>query len=288
MSQNKPSALVTGASGFLGGHLCKAASGQYQVYGSYNSNATLDDLYLPGRCDLTDYQSVVAMLDHVKPEVVFHLAALSQPNLCAENPQLSKKINLDAAINLAGLCGDRNIKFIFTSTDLVFDGVSGSYTEASPVNPINHYGEHKALAEEGVLDRYADAVVCRMPLMYGRAKSFLGPMLSSLQSQVRLSLFTDEFRSIASATCASQGLLLAKDMAKGLLHLGGPDRLSRFEIGQLLVRKFQFSEKLLKPVLQRELTFAAARPADVSLVSDLASSQGYQPRAFTQVLEEDY
>ena len=201
---------------------------------------------------------------------------------------LSKKVNLDAAINLAGLCADRNIKFVFTSTDLVFDGTSGSYTESSEVNPVSHYGEHKAVAEEGVLERHGEAVVCRLPLMYGLPSSFLGDMLSRLQRQESLPLFTDEFRSVASAKCASQGLLLANESAKGLLHLGGPERLSRFEIGQLLIKKFQFPKKLLKPVLQRELTFAAARPADVSLVSELAYSQGYQPRTFTQALEEDY
>lgn len=125
--------------------------------------------------------------------------------------------------------------------------------------------------------------------MYGDSEvgrpSFLTSMQTQLESGEILILFTDEYRSIASASCACDGLLLAgQSDITGRLHLGGPERLSRWEIGQQLVKHLGLSEEQLNPCLQSELTFKANRPADVSLNSDKAFAMGYEPKSLVEML----
>ena len=289
---SKPRCLITGASGFLGWNLCKEAAKKWEVFGTYNSTKIGEEFCKSGRCDLEDYQETAAVLDHVKPEVVFHLAAISNPNACAEDPRLSEKINFESSFRLAEMCADRGIKFLFTSTDLVFDGLHGNYRESDPVNPVNHYGEHKAMAEEAILALNSAAVICRMPLMYGKSsigrKSFLELMIGSLLKKEKLKLFTDEFRSIASASCASTGMISTALNASGLIHLGGPERLSRIAMGEELVAHMRVSSSLIKACQQKDLKFKAARPADVSLNSQQAFDLGYSPLTFSAALKEQF
>ncbi|NQZ56430.1 MAG: SDR family oxidoreductase [Lentisphaeraceae bacterium] len=277
---NKAAILVTGASGFLGWNLCRLASEKYTVYGTFHDMNLDGSLCRSVKCDLTIFAQVKKILDEVRPQAVFHLAALSDPNACQLNANLSKSINIEATIRLAGLCAERDIDFVFTSTDLVFDGQHGSYKERDTVNPVNLYGEHKALAEEALFDNPV-ATICRMPLMYGLCPSDRMTLLQGIYRKLKntemLNLFSDEFRTVTSGICAAQGLLLAHKSKEKLLHLGGPQALSRMEIGQIIADVFDLPESLLKASLQKEISMAAARPANVSLDSSLANSLGFKP-----------
>lgn len=277
---NKAAILVTGASGFLGWNLCRLASEKYTVYGTFHDMNLDNSLCQPVKCDLTVFTQVKIMMDEIKPQAVFHLAALSDPNTCQLNAHLSKNINVEATISLALLCAERDIDFVFTSTDLVFDGLHGSYKEGDAVNPVNLYGEHKALAEEALFENPV-ATVCRMPLMYGLCPSGRMTLLQGIYRKLKngevLNLFRDEFRTVTSGICAAQGLLLAHKSKERLLHLGGPESLSRMAIGEIIAAFFDFPVSLLKASLQKEVSMAAARPANVSLDSSVANSFGFKP-----------
>jgi dTDP-4-dehydrorhamnose reductase len=281
--------LITGASGFLGWHLCQLAKQEWEVYGTYNTHA----LDLPGTkilpVNLTDFSDLKRLFQDINPTAVIHTAAQSKPNHCQTYPQESYTINVTASWNIAGLCADYSIPCAFTSTDLVFDGLNPPYQETDSVCPVNIYGEQKVMAETGMLERYPMTAVCRMPLMFGvstpTAKSFIQPCIETLKEGKELKLFIDEFRTPISGITAAQGILLALEKVNGLIHLGGKERISRYDFGRLLVEVFQLPAIGLKSCRQQDVKMAAPRPADVSLDSSQAFSWGYQPLSIKSELE---
>jgi dTDP-4-dehydrorhamnose reductase len=281
--------LITGASGFLGWHLCQLAQQQWEVYGTYFSHSIeIPDITIL-KVNLTDFQELKQIFSDIQPAAVIHTAAQSQPNFCQTHPHESHAINVVASCNIASLCAEHNISCVFTSTDLVFDGLNAPYQETDPVCPVNIYGEQKVMAEEGMLARYPMTIVCRMPLMFGMATptatSFIQPFIQTLKDGKDLNLFIDEFRTPVSGTTAAKGLLLALEKAHGLLHLGGKERISRYDFGRLLVNVFQLPATGLQACRQQDVKMAAPRPADVSLDSSKAFAIGYQPSSLQEELE---
>jgi len=241
--------------------------------------------------NLTDPRDVAEMLDRICPDLVIHTAALSQPNDCETHPEDSRAITVDSTAILGTLCADRAIRMVYTSTDMVFDGTASPYSEDAPTTPLSTYGKHKVMAEEGLLAMNANHLICRMPLMFGRpgpyAQSFLQPWLTSLRNGSTLTLFTDEWRTPVSGGVAANGILLAADSSHtGLLHLGGPERISRYDFGMLAADVFNVSSASIVAAHQKDVTMAAPRPADVSLDSSKANAMGYQPPPLRKQLEE--
>ncbi len=282
--------LITGASGFLGWNACLHARGEWQVFGLVHDHGVAMDDVTMLRGDLTDQDEATSLFRAAKPNAVFHLAAASAPNFCQMHPEITGRINVDAAAHLAGLAADTGIPFVFTSTDLVFDGETAPYRENDPVSPLSIYGEQKVRAEAEILERHPSAVICRMPLMFGEASpasgSFLQSMVRRLQAGDEVQLFTDEFRTPLSVRDAVRGLFLALEKARGeVLHLGGKERISRFDFGMLVVRVLGKWQEKLRECRLLDMPMAAPRPRDVSLDSSKAFALGFQPGAIESELE---
>jgi dTDP-4-dehydrorhamnose reductase len=281
--------LITGASGFLGWNLCGVARATWQVYGTTFTH----DINIPGiatiNLDLGDFKQLKHCFATLQPDAVVHLAAASKPNYCQVHPHESYRLNVSVAEEIAACCAEAAIPLAFTSTDLVFDGLTPPYKETDPVSPICIYGEHKAQAEQRVLARYPQAAVCRMPLMFGRAspvaESFIQGFIRTLQKGEEIHLFTDEYRATTSATTAAKGLLLALDSVAGLIHLGGKERLSRYEFGVLMAEVLGLPVSLIKPCQQQDVTMSAPRPPDVTLDSAKAFALGYAPLSLREELQ---
>ncbi len=282
--------LITGSSGFLGWNLCQLAQSDWQVFGTYCSH----EITIPGcqlvSVNLTDFQALKQLLDEIGPDAVIHTAAQSQPNICQNYPQESYQINVKVSSDLAGLCADAEIPCVFTSTDLVFDGLNPPYAETHAVCPVSLYGEQKVQAEIEMRDRNPQTIICRMPLMFGEggpaAQSFLQPMLQTLRSGQELALFTDEFRTPVSGKTAAQGLLLALERGAGLLHLGGKERVSRYEFFEQVIEVLEVREGKIKKCRQQDVKMSAPRPPDVSLDSSKAFSLGYSPLPLREQVAE--
>ncbi|NEP47290.1 MAG: NAD(P)-dependent oxidoreductase [Okeania sp. SIO2H7] len=273
--------LITGCSGFLGWNLSQIAREKWQVYGTYFSNS----VEIPGvktiKVDLRDIGETKQLFQELRPDAVIHTAAQSSPNFCQTHPEESYQINVVVSENIAAICADYNVPCVFTSTDLVFNGLNPPYKETDPVSPVSYYGEQKVLAEVGMLERYPKTAICRMPLMFGIASpsshSFIQPFIKSLREGKELNLFVDEYRTPVSGTTAARGLLLALEKVEGYLHLGGKEHLSRYDFGCLMAEILQLPKDLLKPCLQEDVKMAAPRPKDLFLDSSKAFNLGYQP-----------
>ena len=309
-----PKLLITGATGFLGSHLLQAAQERWHPLGTYhrttrrNAQLFFGDID-NGRVDLTDFSDTKAMLADVQPAAVIHTAAINDLDFCEQYPDESLGINMLAAVNLASLCSDTDIPFVFTSTDLVFDGAKAPYTEDDPPTPINIYGEHRALAEEGILTAYGDALICRLPTLIGYARlgrrTFFHQMTAAFRAGREVPLFGDGIRTPVSAAVAAQGLLQAAgsgfeddvnvaeiERAVGHLHLGGRNPIGLYEMGLLTLEILGLDEQLAIPVSlldtysgQQATQSLAARSANVTLDSSRAYELGYDPPPLRDQLE---
>ncbi|MBE9028888.1 NAD(P)-dependent oxidoreductase [filamentous cyanobacterium LEGE 11480] len=279
--------LVTGASGFLGWYITEAAT-TWQVIGTYWHHRNIAQSPYSVPVDLTNQQAVQQLFQDQKPDAVVHAAALSQPNACQQHPNLSYKINVLAAWQIAEECARLDIPCVFTSSEQVFDGTQAPYREIDPVSPINLYGEHKALAETGMLARHRKVIVCRMPLMFGAAptaSSFIQPFIQRLRTGEQLQAFTDEIRMPLSGWDAAQGLLLTLEQKyQGILHLGGPASLSRFAMAKILVEVLGIDQANITPCKQADVQMAAPRPQNLAMDNTIALKLGFKPQDFRSAL----
>ncbi|MBI5740486.1 MAG: NAD(P)-dependent oxidoreductase [Nitrospirae bacterium] len=282
--------LVTGASGFLGWNVCNLAKREWDTFGTVCSHPVEIGGVNIINTDLTDPAGLRKLFSEVRPDAVIHTAAAAKPDYCQTHKEESHKINVEAVLLIASLCADSKIPCVFTSTDLVFDGMNAPYREEDPVSPVNIYGEQKALAEEGMLKIYPDAAVCRMVLMFGvpgpASGSFIQPMLKAMHEAREIRLFTDEFRNPISARTAVDGLFTALNKVKGILHLGGRERISRYDFGRLLAEISGHKDARLTPCLQKDARQSAPRPPDVTLESSKAVSLGFNPLPLRDELEK--
>lgn len=220
--------LVTGAAGLIGQYLMKTASRWSP--GREVRGLTRRDV------DLTDEQAVRRLWHDRQPELIIHCAALSRTSACEDNPALAKRLNVGTTALLAELAAD--IPLVFFSSDQVFDGQKGRYVETDRTNPVNVYGETKAKAEQIVM-RNPRHTVLRLALTAGSSptgdRSFVEDMSRTAQRTRSLVLFTDEYRTPVPAGVVARAVWELLDRQRpGLYHLGGNDRLSRWEIGELL------------------------------------------------------
>jgi dTDP-4-dehydrorhamnose reductase len=216
--------------------------------------------------DLTEASKVEARIHALKPDLLIHCAALSRTKDCEQDPELARRINVEATARLAQL--SQGIPFIFLSSGEVFDGKTGWYSETDEPNPINVYGETKLEAERAVLQNPLHTVV-RIVLTAGTSetgdRSFVENMCRTAQAGKDVTLYADEFRCPLPAAVIARTIWELIDCKKpGLYHLGGSDRLSRWEIGEALLPWY--------PELQGRLVQSSARnhvgsprPSDLSL-----------------------
>jgi dTDP-4-dehydrorhamnose reductase len=254
----KPMVWVTGTAGLIGRYVVESAprwAPQWNVQGLTRAEL-----------DLTDGQAVASAFKRQEPSVVVHCAALSRTKDCEQHPERARRINVDATARLAELCRDR--PFLFVSSAEVFDGRKGWYDETDEPAPLNVYGATKLAAERIVLCNPRHVVV-RIVLTAGtsldRNRSFVEDMCRAAIAGSTVTLYADEFRCPLPAGPIARAIWqLMTRGATGLYHLGGSERLSRWEIGQLLVPWYpELEGRLAKGSARNHI--GAPRPADLSL-----------------------
>ncbi len=226
-------AWITGAHGLIGNHLVQTAP-----------------LLAPRWCvraltradfDLLDFAAVEREFAKDKPQLIIHCAAITVVSEAQKNPELARRVNIGITKFLAELATD--IPLVFFSTDLVFDGRKGNYSETDATNPLTIYGETKLEAEEIVLKNPRHLVI-RTSINAGPSPSgkraFDEQLRHLMQSAGQgMKLFTDEFRCPIPAVETARAVWeLAEKNCTGVYHVAGAEKLSRLEIGKLLIPRW--------------------------------------------------
>jgi len=264
--------LITGAGGQLGSVLAvRLHDAGKRVVGVVSAAGPR-----PPRChvhplDLCRADATSDWVRSARPACIIHTAAITNVNACHSDPADARANNVDATLRLVELAAERRARFVFTSTDLVFDGRRGGYEESDEAAPLSVYGRTKLEAEK-IVRGYERGAVVRLPLMYGlpavdRPTTFRS-QLDALRRGAELRLFHDECRSPLWLDDAVDALdAVARSDYVGLLHAGGPQRLSRLEMGLLAARALGVSERNIVSISQGEMPTDEPRPPDVSLSS---------------------
>ena len=259
VTKPKPSVWITGANGLIGNYLVQSAP---KLAPRWHVRAlTRADF------DLLDFAAVKREFDRDQPQLVIHCAAITVVSEARKNPGLARRVNVEAAAFLAELAAE--IPFVFFSTDVVFDGRKGDYTETDTPNPLHVYGETKLAAEEFVLKNPRHLVI-RTSINGGTSpagnRAFNEQLRRSLQQAGQgMTLFTDEFRCpIPAAETARAVWDLTAKNSTGLYHVAGAEKLSRAQIGALLIQRWPEMTAKIKSGSARDFP-GPVRALDTSL-----------------------
>lgn len=264
--------LVTGASGGLGGYLLRHLSRtDHRVTAWSGSQAGMAFGFRITPVSLTDGQTLRQALLAARPDVIVHAAAMASVAKCFQSPELAWRVNAEATRELAAVASDLSARLLLVSTDLVFDGRQGGYRELDAAQPLSIYGRTKLAAEEAILG-YDRAAVARASLLFGPAlsgrRSFFDEQVAAIREARPCRLFSDEWRTpLALSTAASALIQIAESEFTGRLHLGGPERVSRIEMGERLARELGCDTDSLVSVTRDSATADEPRPRDNSLDS---------------------
>jgi dTDP-4-dehydrorhamnose reductase len=220
--------------------------------------------------DVSNKELVDQAFRRVKPDVVVHAATLTDVDKCELNKELAWKINVEGTRNIVEAAKSEGSFLIYISTDYVFNGEKGNYSELDTPNPINNYGLTKLKAEE-LVNAQPEYLIGRPSVIYGSTPAagkvnFALWLIETLRKGERVKIVTDQWNTpTLNTNLAEMTLEAAERRLTGTFHLCGVTRVSRFQFAQLIAETFDLDKTLIDPVLSSEFKWPAKRPMDSSL-----------------------
>jgi len=259
--------LIVGASGFLGHVLCDTPSDWARVPASRTGQHL--------RIDLTQAKLVYEAIDQVRPQWVINAAAMTSVDGCEQEPDLARAIHVDGTRNLVQACERVGCGLVNLSTNYVFDGLDGPYVEKDDTRPINVYGQTKLDSEAVLLNADCSGIVIRTAVLYGfRATcrpNFVTWAMHALANHEPIRVVTDEWANPTFVDeLAAFILSVCKTDFRGVVHFGGADFLSRFEMVERICAIVGYDRRLVLAITSAEFGQPAERPLRAGLTIDLA------------------
>lgn len=286
--------LVTGASGLLGLNFSLAVDGKkHQVTGVANTLPMAWATFKNVQAELTVPGVFERLLDEHRPDVVLHCAALANIDACEADPGLAKRLNSELPGEIAASCRQRDITLIHISTDAVFDGIKGNYSEEDEPNPVSVYARTKLDGEKAVLDANDNALVARVNF-YGWSaagnRSLAELFVKTLAAGQTMKGFTDVIFCPMNIMDLSDLLVETTNSGlHGLYHLVGAEPMSKYEFGVHIARQFGFDPALIEPVFVEQAGLKAARSPNLSLsTKKITAALGHELPDFKEGLKKFY
>lgn len=243
------------------------------------------------RSNISDHDRVVMAITCASPDTVIHLAAATDVDGCESDPETAFRVNRDGTANIAEACAKCGAAMVYVSTDYVFDGISGPYSETDAPNPVNVYGRSKLEGERAAAERTDRLAIVRISVpigtrMEGAAHNFISLMEERLSVGETVRVVTDQRTTPAWLDELAEFLwavVLRGD--RGIIHYGSSDRLSRYEMARELCQIRGYDEGLALPVRTGDLRLRAMRPLESGFVTERAADiLGRKPLTFREGL----
>ncbi len=287
--------LITGANGLLGQKLVQklidnpdykviaTGIGKSRLAKSWEGKYTWDEM------DITDENAIHSIFDKVKPDTVIHTAAMTQVDDCENDHENCIRLNVDAVRNLISASKKHKTHLIHLSTDFIFDGEAGPYSEEAEANPVNFYGESKLQAEKLLFESEIDYSIARTVLVYGIAldmsrSNIILWVKDSLEKRKKIQVVNDQWRTPTLAEDLADGCILIMEKKKlGIYNISGKDFLTPYQMACLTADYFQLDKSLITEVDSTIFTQPAKRPPRTGFQLNKAIDElGYSPKSFTE------
>lgn len=289
--------LLTGASGLLGNAYAEAAVRRdHTITALYKSRKpTLSGLENSVQLDAQELDELTRLILEWWPDVIVNCAAISSPVQVDSNPKLAEKINVALPRHLSQLSTHIGARFLHISTDMVFDGHSEEpYCSTDMPCPTNLYGQTKLMAEREILEHNSeDPVILRIPILMGNSpsgkRSVHEKLFAAIDSGETPELFSDEVRQPCSASNVAEVILELSERRdlSGIFHWAGTDMLSRFEMGQRILKHFNRPLDSIRAVCKNDNAELAKRPSNLTFnLNPIISKLKTRPATFQEQLDE--
>ena len=260
----------------------------HDVYSLYKEHLTNFGTSI--KVDITNESEISTIITKLRPEAIIHTAAYTDVDACETNRDLAWKINAEATRHIAIASASINAHVICVSTDYVFDGEKGLYTEEDRTNSISYYGYTKLKGEEFIKECATKWCIVRPSVIYGWSvykQNFATWLINSINEKKAVKVLKDQYVSPTLNTNLAEMLLeIAERRITGVLHTAGKTRISRYEYALSLAEVFNMNKELIKPAMMYEMSWKAKRPRDSSLnVSKASSILDSKPLELNQALK---
>jgi len=288
--------VVTGSNGLLGQNLIALfleEKEKYEVVGlsrGANRSGRTDFEYCD--IDITNNKKVKKELLRIQPDFIVNTAAMTNVDACEDDKEACYDLNVSAVQCLAAVCLEIKAHLIHISTDFIFDGEKGNYTEEDVPNPLSYYGETKLLSEQLLQESTIDFTILRTILVYGLVHEMSRSNIvlwvkESLENQKEITIVSDQYRTPTYVEDLAMACKLSIDKkAIGIYNIASSQLLSVYDIAQEIAAVFQLDKELIKPITTSTLNQTAARPPKTGF--DLSKTNrvlGFFPKTFKEDLQ---
>lgn len=285
--------LLTGGSGLLGQYLNIETAKRNEILTLYNNNIGNCDEFKCTKADITNFNLVEEIFSTFKPNVVIHTAAVTNPiPLPSQNPKDVYNVNVNAIKNIADLCNQFDTKLIYISTDLVYAGYRGSMLkEDAKLIPVSLYAETKLMGEMKVKETLENYLILRTALLYGfglnHSRCHFHKMNEELKNDKPVKLFVDQFRTPIYSQDAVEIItkIAHMDIRNETINLGGVERVSRYEMGEILCSVAGYDKSLLQKISLDDIP-ELPKVEDVSLNTDKLQAHGFKQMSIEESISK--
>lgn len=247
--------------------------------------------YIYEDLDICNPDRVKSILEKHRPDSIIHTAAMTNVDACEINKELCSELNITAVQTIVNICLSLDIYLVHLSTDFIFDGEAGPYSEEDEPNPVSYYGQSKLEAEKLIQNSTVKAAILRTIIVYGVVKDMSRSNIvlwakSALEKKEPINVVNDQWRMPTLAEDLAQCCILAVEkQAEGVYNASGKDMMNIIEIVEEVADYWQLDKTLINPISSDSLNQPARRPRRTGFILDKTIRElGYQPHSFREGL----